>query len=702
MGLVATHIGMDGVQRAPIPGTQVYDIVHQGIFVVPCTTATNSLFLGELAAALDAGADLYLSEVATPRHPVFFDFDGKFNLRSATHVRLMVHVIRAATLDWGDVDRVLTALQLRPASDMHSIDFSLARALEAGHAAGWTWLDVVDLCLTLTDKTVVDSVNPNLLHRDVAPVLCTLFIMAVGTLVQQVVKTFWPHFDQDPTSIKTVMMVLGNMGPEAYQEIVGTSPTLPTYFKVGAHLHSRGLIGNLDTDLYLRQSVLHHFQTLFGPSVLGQSAEAFWGECFDASVYTRGATAGIRMAYNLKADVCGVCKNKHPYVRTCVACNRIGRFSVQRYYGPVVQLNSTGRMETSAAEQEKIYHNKRYVLTMCSLRVPPQFALTSGIVLADKPAPQNLRDVRMQTLLARVGGNPNKARTVVNRISKSTGIKEDDLRFTHFLEAEFYFQDIMHNRKDAPPFNRQQHVAPGDPRFIAVAGFLPLFCKRVFSERFGSMEVTTLTLIRNAADGEPQTLFVGVRSTDSMAVPCFNRIDGGVWPTPHTNWTQCVYFEITRQDTGMVRQKCCNSNERDDTRRIHLPAGAKVGSCKYWSGECRPIAPPPMPAGTNETLKNEQAAQYARFVRNMFYLPEEQTYETCLKVVSDQAARLQRQYKKRKTSNLFPEVVGNHPAYAAEISKVLHSGSKKPFERLLDVVRTDGTPAAEPTLGFRF
>jgi hypothetical protein len=252
--------------------------------------------------------------------------------------------------------------------------------------------------------------------------------------------------------------------------------------------------------------------------------------------------------------------------------------------------------------------------------------------------PNHLQEL-VQALNAHTG-DPAKTKQAMSEIS---GIPEDDVM--HILAAEVRLQT-----HGVYPMNRQHHLDPSDPRFVATANFLPNFCGWAFAPVYGQMQISTLTLIRNSAKGEPQLLLVGVNGLGG-----FHRINSGI-----------VYFEINRMGTGTVIQKCWNGKDSDD-----------------WVGEHRSIEP--LPHMTLATTARKARLACNQLVRNMFYLPQEQTYEVCLRVVSEQAQRLQRR-KQKKGEILQPQMIGNHHEYEALVNDVLLHGPKRPYDQFIMVM----------------
>ena len=125
---------------------------------------------------------------------------------------------------------------------------------------------------------------------------------------------------------------------------------------------------------------------------------------------------------------------------------------------------------------------------------------------------------------------------------------------------------------------------------------------------------------------------------------------------------------------GRVRQLCRNANERGPDSRRNVLAGQSTSSCRQWPGLCVDISPTSTNVSAASRGVASQVADYKQFVRDMFYLADEQTEDACIRVLLAQSKRLQREFRKRKLR--CPAMVGNHDCYEAELSKMLCKGQK--------------------------
>ena len=356
----------------------------------------------------------------------------------------------------------------------------------------------------------------------------------------------------------------------------------------------------------------------------------------------------------------------------------MGKFRVNRYYGPVAQLRSDGAVDTLPERIDNLFKNKYYVMIMCTLRVPPNVLPTSGIVLKDKPEPTQLIQMRKDALVSRTG-SPAEADRVIARLSKRSGIDENDERMGDLLEAKIFFDDIIGPGKKVPE-SRSVHLHQLDARFQTIAAFMPAFCGRAFQvPAYNQMIIASATLLYDYANGEPSRLYVSVKGPGSDV--CHNRCcrneqghDDSTLSGTHTGWVGCVYFVVTREHRGRVTQLCSNTNERGSDTRRNVTYGRLTNTCKKWRGRTVKIEPPPITPNQVEVTANQakDAATYAQFVRDMFYLPCEQTYEACVKTVIAQAQRLNRTFTKRKVRT--PAMIGSHACYEDEVAKVLCKG----------------------------
>ncbi len=671
-GIPVSHTSMEGTQHMRRPGTaQGMELIHAGLLSVPSTRENNQRFLRTMADALDAGARLYLSEVATHVHPVYIDFDADMDLKDVSVLRLMHDVIAKANLQTFSEVPLESSPILHEFMNMASpmdiaFDNDLIIAMrDTFKERSWTWLDVLKMCIVLKQKNprfVVDT-------RLVRPFF-TFFIMAIGKLVQQVLQTFYADAENDA---KFMMVILGNQGPTAYKP----DPDTGTY-KVGAHFHVRAILVNRDIELYMREAIVHMFTETFpaGPYT-ADAAGAYWRKVFDISVYTRGFTAGLRMPFCHKAEMCAGCKGRG---RNCTVCKDIHRFDVNRYYGPVAMLKPNGNVDDTEKLLNLFFKTRYFVLNLCSIRIEENVRVTQGVLLDGKPKPVDARDTRELHLVALkdyVGSN-KKADLRVSQLRRNYAVNGDEIRLTHLLEAEVTFLDVFGTEKI--PDRRRQYLTPTDARFRAVAAYVPYFCAELFSPVYKNMQVTGVTLIEEKVDRS--FMYVHVRGPG--ASHCFNRVNtaGGEGPGEHSHWPNTVYFRVDRF-TRQITQLCANTNRKTGEHRVNAGRNSdgtlQTCSCKDWTGASRTLQPRPR-STIAETTSTEAAAErqrYEQFIRDMFYLPEEQTADHSRMATVEKYKVLLTMCRKRKDAQT---PVGNDPTYNRHLQSLLDANmqSKRP------------------------
>jgi hypothetical protein len=221
------------------------------------------------------------------------------------------------------------------------------------------------------------------------------------------------------------------------------------------------------------------------------------------------------------------------------------------------------------------------------------------------------------------------------------------------------------------PDRRRKYLTPTDARFRAVAAYLPYFCAELFSPVFKSMEVTGVTLIEEKVDRS--YMYIHVRG--SGASHCYNRVkaSGGEAPGEHSNWPNTVYFRVDRF-TRTLTQLCANTNRKTADHRINAGRNAdgtlQSCSCKDWSGEQRTLQPRPRStiAESQSSEANSERVQYEQFIRDMFYLPEEQTADHSRMATVEKYKELLSMCRKRKDAQT---PVGNDPTYNRHLQMLL-------------------------------
>lgn len=664
--LELSHTSMEGHQMLE-PGR-----VTTGVLSVRPTEVNNQRFLRAMTDALANGAQFYFSEMATPRHPIYVDFDLTLNIRDHDQMRLMVDIIKAAavTTASGALDesllfnkqtsadgRVIQYLNF-PKRDILNHHASLQQRLETLYPQGaYTWIQVFETLLNFdvvssgsasNSAFGMDGMLYSRVDQSLVSVLATFLILAVGKLAQQSIARFFPSLVDDS---RLELAVLGSYQGDRCVPWTPRYDIVDGKVKVGAHLHMRGLKVDHASDLLLHEGLVQYFMRLFGRR---GADEPFWRQVFDVAVY-REHCGGLRMPFNLKMNMCS-CKTKGRY---CAKCHHTGRVSVDRYYGPVGSFLASGVLDDTEKTLDRWFKNILYVLTLCSLRISPDQRLTPGFVKpADVPEPVAL-ELRRQDFKERFGTAQLK-KLEGKRLSNDAMISDEQL--THELEAKISIMDSALKL----PNDRSEILlpnVPGDGRFETVAQWLPSMASRVMDPQYINVQVSSVILIRACKDGEPETLIVYVRG--AAANLCYNRtsapsaaarsLQETYWNT-HNGWRNTVYFCINRVGLTLV-QKCSNANERE-TRRNKL---LQVGCCKHWDGIARKLDA----VAIGQPMDEDGMRHFKSIVRNMFYKRTEQSETQTMAVLAAQAQRLQRMYRKRSFNEL--DIVGNDDQYESRL-----------------------------------
>lgn len=687
-GLELSHTSMDGQQTLE-PGR-----VMTGVLSVRPTDTNNKRFLSSMTDALGNGAQFFLSEMATPRHPIYVDFDLSLNVRDFEQVRMAVDIIRAAqvtpqsgvALDDSLLfckqttadGRVLQYLQFNKKDILNHHASLLSHLSGLYPEQNYTWLQVFEACLNFDVVANPSASNPasgmegmlySRLDGALVTVLSTYLILAVGRLVQIVVSRFYPTLVDDT---RLELAVLGSYSGDRHVPWTPRYDVVDGKVKVGAHLHMRGLKVDHASDLLLHEGLVHYFMRQFGRRGFD---EPYWRKVFDVAVYREG-TGGLRMPFNYKVEKC-VCQNR---ARHCARCRHTGRLVVDRYYAPVGVFLSSGLLDDTERTLDRWFKNVLFVLTMCSLRISPEQRLTPGFVKPpDVPEPNTLQ-LRREEFKDRFGTQVLK-RLEAKRLPNDTVISDDQL--THELEAKISMLDSTLKM----PASRTETLLPnvaGDGRFETVVQWLPAIAGRIMNPQFANVQVSSVILVRACKDGEPETLYVYLRG--NAANLCYNRVaeqpGRGLTDTywnPHNSWRNTVYFCVQRVGLLLV-QKCSNSNER--TSRRNKDPVTQTGSCKNWSGVARKMDP----LAVGQPMDDDGMRFFKSIVRSMFYRRTEQSALQSATVLATQARRLQQLYRKRAFNEL--DIVGNDEQYEkllrARLATKRESSTFNSFEGSMD------------------
>ena len=640
------------------------DLIYSGLVHVPDDQLV--CFQGELdAAAGDPKIELYLHEVAKEHFPMFIDFDLKQPITSKTLGMILAVLLAeqdstagAETSDLftkhlhmrcydGDPDTNLqewpTALQ------------ALAREKSSAAATKWTWIAVLRLVLESHQKmpTADDVVPVTTINGAVLRPIVALFLIAISCRVHRRLMQLYPRLPA--RSRAREMYVLCNYrkgnGGEADADRVSFPLDDQGRCRIGMHLHLRHIIVNRDIAKTMRLEIVEDFQKAF-------PGHAEIAAAFDEAPYT-GKSGGLRRYGSLKAEMCKACKGRHG--AGCGSCGS-GRISVRRYYGSLCIVYPDSRPLLNDTPSEKRvgrFFNPVYAASLCTVRVAredggnqpltPHFA--GDLSKAAHPTTAVVRDM----LAKEREMGPTSVTNSIRTLRKRYAIHERDARLGGILEATYSLHNLLAAEPGRPPPEaHRENLLEGDPRLSRIRDFLPLLCEAVFHRGYRTLSVRSVNIIRDGKNGQPQRMIIFIAgSCDTL---CFNRMIGhsaktdiDSVPGQHTGWSGCVYFEITRNGTGTIKQRCCNRCDKPNRRH---------GSCARWAGALRRIP----------------EVDHQR-VRDMFYLPEQQTDPACQRLIFENIKKMNQQYRKRVLDEVGP--TSTYGKFATQAMKNYQQSKKR-------------------------
>jgi hypothetical protein len=408
---------------------------------------------------------------------------------------------------------------------------------------------------------------------------------------------------------------------------------------IRAHIVLPDLVVDDETALFLWRAVVDRFAERFTAV-----PEEWWAAFFDSTPYA-SAGGGLRVPFS-----CGIAPCPDG---VCVACAGTGLVHQDQYYGPLAYINAGGEVESTAASDELVaesddvdydtiqsfFQDRAWLLDVCAVRIKAGVPATRVCLDGIREPTAQLHLLELRTLAERVG--PDRARRLVAQAAKRLGAVKDDLRLVAAIN------DVEHVCSDVPVIHRV-HLRAADPRFKAVATFLPPFCRRYFHVASGDVWVRSVTIVLDTSVGEPLRIVVGVWGPGASR--CMNRVvdtcdavvrrdldrKHSVWGRPvddvdgipgrHTE--PSVYYVVDQANTGWVTQKCSDADVQSTRRSARAHGPGTERACCAWPGARRQVPPGLMPV-----------------VRNMFYLPDEQLEEACKAAVLRNAARLAARWK---------------------------------------------------------
>lgn len=651
------------------------ELLTTGILSIP--DADLNMFRREIA---DSGeTNLFLHERKSDVHPFFLDVDMKvectwrfFSLARAlvADAGLDVRAIGAcpsfhADLGMPDLTFEHTAAKV----GMEIFDQLKTRNKLPGQPQEdvfATWMDII--ALGCDEAKLNGPVGNELKAETVIRSVVAIMLMAIGRIVQRTVHEFYP--DITPESLQLQTIVLGSHAETGSKSMLCVAKDEHSVkIKIGAHIYMRMLLMESGTALYVWQALVDYCSQHFKDFPSSDSPEIFWASVFDAAPFI-SSTGGLRMPFSLKAVECTQCKNKPAKRKECVMCNKSGRATVKRFYGPLCLLDGSGVVDLSARTFEKI-HNRAWILTMCIVRVPPS-APTKGLVdLTGKSKPANMVELELKNMEREKGARETKR--IVAKLERTTGVKSDDPAMAHLL-ASLNMQNAILGEKASKGKGSREIMLETDRRYAAIKERLPVLCEALFHKCYADMAIRGVSV--NMVDGHVSGVIVYIRG--AAASRCFNRtfdvndgeiagdrpdvkIRGDVDGVPgrHTNWKDTVYFVIDRRQGGTVTQKCCNKQLKQNRRSARATGIGHSASCSAWGGHSMVVG-----------------KKWQDVVRSMLFDEQEQTSESCRKMVLDEATRLFRIYRgEAQVSELGP--TDDYQTYANKALKATASGMKR-------------------------
>ena len=607
-GLAISHTSLDGARTytghfpATVAGRR---LLHAGVLSVP--PEHNEAFLDHLAGAMMRGAHFYLSEVATPVHPIYIDVDMELPLYSKYHVELVLRIMEAAELNMVVLEESWMFRQFwkfRSAAEAIELNAHLVKYKNDHHSPEepWTWLHVFRACLSdelrradeqfrLPSEDAVfhfiEFQDPDVIN--VPEIFITLFVTALAKLCHRQVGLLY-NIKPSDNSITQLMMVLGNKGPGAYLSTNGV-------FKVGAHLHMRNTLVNQQMDLEINQVLVNYFTSTFGG--------IDWPRVLDRSVYAR-STSGIRMPFCYKAIQCK-CRNVDRPKTMCV-CQGTNHLEISRYYGPIAVINSASQIKiTEPTQLDDLFCNmrtKKATLKFCSIRMKPDVIVTPGY-----EQPTDLRIEENSTyyrIMAEERLGAQAGKRLYSSLLKKTDMflgpqtSMEHAKLSHLMEMEIYCHDM------ALANNHRDILSPDDPRYRAVQAHFPGMVRR-YNKAYALFEVQAVIMIRPAKE----LPYLLVKPTSQGAHWCLNRT------STHYHNTTFSYFVIhldlqVSPPTAYAVQKCKNTKV-DASKRVH-------GPCNLWAGEQFTFSNELVGRTNTQT---DRTSHVTPLVKQMFLKPDE-------------------------------------------------------------------------------
>lgn len=576
------------------------EVVHSGsIYIKP-----DEIYLF-YRALVDSSCPMYLHEVATEVHPTYFDYDQKLEL-TTENLKLILSVIEDADFDCELYEPILLKYykNMVPATDFtrEKKDF-----LPFDNSICNTWFEVLELMIE-TELIEKHPFEWNLIERDytfVIDVIINFMLIAVGILIQKCAKLFYPNLPS--SSEEFYLWILSSQGPDHLKK------DDKNRYKFGGHFYLSDLAVNHDYNAWICNYICNYFCNQFKRNEL-------WEEAFDYSQYST-SDSGLRVPFSLKISECSKCKNKiNKGKQSCKECGQHGRVAVNKSYQPLMRITPDGEPEPKEHLMKAFFEIPMIVYKSCSVRYIKSLNLTDKFTpIGEKPNLLKKMNPKNE-MIDKLNITEKTAAARIDKLAQDFNITDRNSdRFKELVSTVVDHERFTNKRS----YKNTCYLDPMDPRYHAVVQFLPNYLGRHLHPVYRNLEIKGIILYKHDKLDYPEKLCVITKGEASKY--CFHRMTNAInddvtEPGEHTSLGM-VYFFV---DLTSITQKCNNPNIKQ-TRRIEK--GKRNTSCKDWIGKTIPIAIRITDLSTTKEEIEQMQLELRQQVRNMFYLPEQQTQE---------------------------------------------------------------------------
>lgn len=557
-------------------------MLHNGSLYAPSDKDGARQFATIYSQAINIGADLYISENRTLHFPLFFDIDCRLENETPTLNMLMALAAEAKIplpkVVHDELENIMIANEIARANGINDKHNSNNSNNSNNNLEVTETIDLQAATTRLIDDDDDNSERMSL--ENAVPALTPVqfaWLMDAGldglaVIIQRELITFFP--DAKPTDALFTAYLAKSTDDPRKTHSIGTGEKI----KKGLHIHFRHCIVNSERARRIRISVIDRvFRLAGGPFGPNQKMNrSFWEETIDENVYIG---AGCRLVYSYKAEEC---PRKHAVARRQQASNQssMEKGSIINVKDPAHDCDLCGgkrkvKVDRTYQGAYKLVNGKQIKdidfvgnvhrqVILCSIRVPPNTALTDGFSAAGKPEIQSNYTIREYE--AQYG--EAAARKLTQTYGTSSETMQDYAAQTDSRHREMCAQnDVGYNASSFQVLFRD------DDRYVFAKTLIEMYVSKIHPD-FNGVEITHMKMQLPSARSTTSMPSLYAYTNSRLCMNKTNYINGSFGDdtrslASHDNRASAsLFFVLHLRSTGEAELvQCCFSRSNETNYR---------------------------------------------------------------------------------------------------------------------------------------